>query len=280
MSRKTGLVIIALLLAGSSCKSDSTGPNAVSVLQYLTGVRTSDGSATAVLKTGASPTGGSGPAVTVRFLGTIIIGGTSIATVTSSQPFSHVIATVDGVTGFYELVLPAATTSATILVSIAQNPPTTSFVTKVAAANGAGPIGSYTPVPVNAKTVGTGDVQVNVSWDAASDVDLHVVEPGGREVWWGNRITSNGGQLDLDSNAECAIDNVNQENITWPTGRAPTGTYTIRLDYFLSCNVSATNWVVTVNVAGQPTKIFTGRFVGLGDRGGSGSGILLGTFTR
>ena len=69
--------------------------------------------------------------------------------------------------------------------------------------------------------VGTsGDVQISVSWDAPSDVDLHVVEPSGEELYYGHSTSATGGQLDVDSNPDCAIDGRQIENIRWP-GRAP-----------------------------------------------------------
>ena len=47
----------------------------------------------------------------------------------------------------------------------------------------------------------SGDVQVSVSWDAPSDVDLHVVEPSGEDIYYGHPASATGGQLDVDSNA-------------------------------------------------------------------------------
>ena len=87
--------------------------------------------------------------------------------------------------------------------------------------------------------VGTGDVQVTLTWDADSDVDIHVVEPGGDEVFWGDPVSENGGVLDLDSNAGC-IDGVRNENVSWPAGMAPRGTYSVRVNYWDSCGVTET----------------------------------------
>jgi hypothetical protein len=64
--------------------------------------------------------------------------------------------------------------------------------------------------------VGTGDVQVGIVWDTPTDVDLHVTEPGGETIYYGNLQSSAGGTLDLDSNPACNIDGVNAENIFWP----------------------------------------------------------------
>ena len=127
--------------------------------------------------------------------------------------------------------------------------------------------------------VGTGDVQVTLAWDSDSDVDLHVVDPSGQEVYWANRDVPSGGNLDLDSNAGCSLDDVRNENIVWPVGQAPQGTYTVRVDYWSSCGVEATDYTVLVNNGGN-VEVFSGQFTGTGDRGGSGSGIDITTFER
>ena len=124
----------------------------------------------------------------------------------------------------------------------------------------------------------TGDVQVSVSWDAPSDVDLHVVEPDGNDIYYGNPSSSSGGQLDVDSNAACSIDGRQIENIRW-SGQAPAGTYTVRVDYWDACGVARTNYLVTVK-NGASTQTFTGVFTGEGDQGGFGSGRLITTFVH
>jgi fibronectin type III domain protein len=124
----------------------------------------------------------------------------------------------------------------------------------------------------------TGDVQVSVSWDAPSDVDLHVVEPGGNELYYGNPSSPTGGQLDVDSNAACAIDGRQIENIRWG-GQAPAGSYTVRVDYWDACNVARTNYLVTVK-NGPSTQTFPGVFTGPGDQGGGGSGVFITSFVH
>ena len=124
----------------------------------------------------------------------------------------------------------------------------------------------------------TGDVQVSVSWDAPSDVDLHVVEPNGNDIYYGNPSSSTGGQLDVDSNAACSIDGRQIENIRW-SGQAPAGTYTVRVDYWDACGVAQTNFLVTVK-NGASTQTFPGVFTGEGDQGGFGSGRLITTFVH
>ena len=122
----------------------------------------------------------------------------------------------------------------------------------------------------------SGDVQISVSWDAPSDVDLHVVEPSGEEIYYGHPASATGGQLDVDSNAGCNIDGRQIENIRWP-GRAPGGNFTVRVDYWDSCGVAGTNYLVTVR-NGSSVQRFSAAFTGLGDHGGAGSGVTIGAF--
>jgi hypothetical protein len=66
----------------------------------------------------------------------------------------------------------------------------------------------------------------------ADDLDLHVVTPGGAEVWYSNKIDyDSGGELDHDDiPLEDAFGNPIQnwvENVNFPTdGTSPQGTYT------------------------------------------------------
>lgn len=124
----------------------------------------------------------------------------------------------------------------------------------------------------------SGDVQVSVSWDAPSDVDLHVVEPSGEDVYYGSPTSASGGQLDVDSNAACRIDGRQIENVRW-SSRAPAGSYTVRVDYWDSCNVARTNYLITVK-NGSATSTFSGFFTGPGDNGGAGSGVTITTFVH
>ena len=112
-----------------------------------------------------------------------------------------------------------------------------------------------------------------------SDVDLHVVDPSGEEVYYGHRRSASGGELDLDSNAGCRIDGVRNENITWPIGRAPRGQYIVRVDYWSSCSAQQTNYTVRVISEGI-NQTFSGSFTGGGDQGGPGSGRQITTFQR
>jgi hypothetical protein len=184
-----------------------------------------------------------------------------------------------GVEGYYEVRLPSPQTSATVLLTFPQEIPLDQFDLQFAGITSSGSVGPYVALTANVTSVGTGDVQVTLSWDADSDTDLHVVGPGGDEIYYGRRQSPSGGELDLDSNAGCTIDGIRNENITWPVGRAPRGQYTVRVDYWSACSVTRTNYTVRINNGGS-VQIVTGFFTGSGDAGGAGSGRTVATFER
>ena len=99
-----------------------------------------------------------------------------------------------------------------------------------------------------------GDLNVNLFFTTQKDVDLHLIMPNGERIYYGNRggsyetedgeILSYG--LDLDSNAGCSIDNVNNENIFIPASLVMNGTYEVQVDMWSQCEQSSlvTDWQV------------------------------------
>lgn len=83
---------------------------------------------------------------------------------------------------------------------------------------------------------GTGDVSFRLVWSGATDLDLYVLSPAGERVDFVFREVESGGRLDVDCNVrptEVTPDGESplvlceepMENIFWPRGRAPHGTY-------------------------------------------------------
>jgi uncharacterized protein YfaP (DUF2135 family) len=102
-------------------------------------------------------------------------------------------------------------------------------------------------------------VQITLRWDSTSDLDLSVQDPEGNVIDYNSGAAPNGGQLDVDSNASCDAPTPNGvENIFWPEGRAPTGTYTINVTYYEDCSaVGAQAYTVTATIDGD-TETFDG----------------------
>jgi len=141
----------------------------------------------------------------------------------------------------------------TLSLVLSANIPGEEFVIIVAIVDDYGKVSAIYELPVSIVEVGTGQLQVSLSWDQANDVDLHLIEPDEEEIYYGSDYSSNGGVLDLDSNPGCYIDGVQNENITYSDeSTREAGTYLVRVDLYDGCDVSAqTNFIVTARLNGQ-----------------------------
>jgi hypothetical protein len=83
--------------------------------------------------------------------------------------------------------------------------------------------------------LGTGDVQATLRWSSDADMDLAVVDPNCDTVAYFSRTSPSGGELDFDVIPCSNPDRPRVENIFWPEGQAPAGTYTVRVTYFSTC---------------------------------------------
>lgn len=296
MTFRIAALVVATSLAGVACNDDSSSPFAptqgggsASLQDFVTSVAI--GGQSGQLRTGAIPAESGGPVIDVSGNSTIVNGGTSTLTVNAGTAIRAVYVAMAGTSmglsienaggfgGYYDVASGASSATVSLLLAFSQAIPTSPFNLFIAAEDDSGAVGPFTTVTFDALQVGTGDVQVTLSWDSDADVDLHVVDPSGEEIYFANRTSASGGQLDLDSNAGCSIDDVRNENITWPVGTAPRGTYTVRVDYWSSCGVARTNYTVLVNNGGA-VQIFSGSFTGSGDNGGLGSGVEIVSFER
>jgi hypothetical protein len=90
------------------------------------------------------------------------------------------------------------------------------------------PPATYPPAttPPSSGTYGTGDVRATLTWTGDCDLDLHVIDPSGTEIYYSNPTSPTGGQLDVDDIPNSGATGTHIENVFWPTGGAPGGGYT------------------------------------------------------
>lgn len=112
--------------------------------------------------------------------------------------------------------------------------------------------------------VKVGDPQFTLIWDTNADMDLHVIEPGGKEIFWNDTKGRFGGELDVDN-----VEGFGPENIYWlkeaadgskDLGPGPPGEYRWFVDYYGGNRgiPVATRWKVRVKHEGR-VEIFQGR---------------------
>jgi hypothetical protein len=106
----------------------------------------------------------------------------------------------------------------------------------------------------------TGDVQITLEWYSTADLDLHVVDPNGDEVWFQNSQVASGGELDVDANGPCFTATSSPlENVYWPWGGAPSGEYEVSVHYYSECSgEGAVDYQVIVRVDGEVLDTYSG----------------------
>jgi uncharacterized protein YfaP (DUF2135 family) len=111
-------------------------------------------------------------------------------------------------------------------------------------------------------------------------MDLHVQTPNEEDIYYGSRIGENGGTLDLDSNAGCNIDNINNENITWIESAPACGAHVIRVDLWSACGKTGPFPFVATVKQGDTVKTYDGTFQASDEtEGGALSGTIVATVT-
>ena len=212
---------------------------------------------------GTPPTAAGGPSITAASQGsTAFLGQPLRYSVAGSAAFSKVYLWVDGVDGYYELDLPVSVSLVQLILQMTPDAASSfALETAVSGTSGVGPAHSETITPADPAN---SDIFVTLKWSAASDVDLHVIDANGFEVYYGADTSPQGGHLDLDANAGCDItDAVHpQETISWPHGTAPSGHYKVIVDYYDDCGVSSSPFTGTVSKNGNQIKSFSDTFTG------------------
>jgi hypothetical protein len=150
----------------------------------------------------------------------------------------------------------------------------------------AAPDGSFgapdpSPLKVAGPAVIPGALVVTLRWDTESDLDLHVVDPSGIEIWRGDEVPAGTtGYLDFDSNADCVIDGRRQEDVIFPA-TPPSGSYRVLVDTFSLCAASDADWTVEARLDGHIVASAEGESL-ITDTYGTheeGAGVLALTFT-
>jgi hypothetical protein len=224
-------------------------------------------------------------------------GGSTPITINTFGTVTHLIVGIQGVTGYYQVAvtdLQLTSNGYTAIILFDNNLPETEFTLVTEMLNDADNIiASRTAIVVSTvEQSSVGKIQISLSWDLLNDIDLHLVEPSGNEIYYGNEGNINydwekiyadhpddyydltesqlaeyilddettTGVLDLDSNPGCSIDSVNNENIIYifPSDIS-TGEYIVRVDFFSDCvGTGTSNYIVTARYDNELITVSSG----------------------
>ena len=212
-------------------------------------------------------------------------GGTAILHVEVSPPMAspRFVVQLENATGFHSVtgVDPNGDGIHDISVQVSGEADQTTLVLLVALLDSAGNRGPFQPIEVGLVHSGIGDVKVTLSFDRLHDLDLHVIEPSGDEIFYERPGSVSGGQLDLDSGANCQASAANSENVFWPPGGAPAGDYRVRVQNYQQCEPGDIAFTVTVAYDGS-VQTFDGHFADgtAAELPGAGNVLDIATFHR
>jgi hypothetical protein len=277
-ARRTAIAMACLAIA--ACRVGAAADPGLSSLmrvqnaQFVAGAMPASSSAGPKVDSIAFPTSTIWPRYTDKpFSGAADPSATAVAVALSGDDGYWLLGA--GVPDFSAPTLPTFHGLASFAATLAPGPYT--FQVRAIDAEGVfGPPATQTLTAVATGPSGAppqGELVVTLTWDTESDLDLHVVDPLGDEIYHGapssmpplsaGPAAADGGAygyLDLDSNAECVIDGLRREDVIWP-GPPPSGPYLVRVD--------------TPSLCGQPIANFTVRAVLRGSVVGQASGVSL-----
>lgn len=118
--------------------------------------------------------------------------------------------------------------------------------------------------PIHYETTKWGDLNINLTFNNAKDIDLHLYTPSNKHIFYGQRRwTSASGTefgLDHDSNLGCRIDNLNNENIWIPSDCVESGEYRVVVDMYRNCDPSvSTSWSIVTRYHGEIIRPSSGN---------------------
>ena len=187
-----GLALTAVVLLAGCDKPEATSSTTGSITDLVTGVSVRGGSVSGSLEQGAVPTGTLGPTASVAGITAAVNGGAAAMDVAGSDTYTRLLVSALGTDDYYSVPLPTGSTLENVVVSVSPNVNGNQLRLRYSL-EGANGIGPYLEQTLRIVRAGSGDFQASVAWTGASDVDLHVFDPTGEEVFFGNREGASGG---------------------------------------------------------------------------------------
>lgn len=111
-----------------------------------------------------------------------------------------------------------------------------------------------------------GFLRCSLHWFNYDDLDLHVTEPGGSEIYFGHKNGYSGGVLDVDMNAGSGKTRDAVENIIWTDpSRIRTGSYRVRVHNFARRESIDVGFEMEIEINGEIHKFNYSKMIPHGD---------------
>jgi hypothetical protein len=233
---------------------------------------------------GELPQASGGPAVLQASINRVDVNPGQLdrtVTVTTPPGTSGVLLAIQGDAGYW--VVPAGGPDPQqsnqlknqIPVNFSPALPSGSLPLLVQATTPDGAAGPAFVIPLQASAAVQAGLSFTLTWDTEADLDLHVVDPLGNEIYW-DHIAADGGLLDFDSNQSCIIDGVRRESVSWASA-PPSGRYQALVDTPSLCSAATAHWKLQATMNGAQLASVQGQSISFDTRGfhGRGAGLLV-----
>ncbi len=118
----------------------------------------------------------------------VLSGGSNVISIGSTSNFSYLLVGIEGLSGYYKIPVSDLDNIAENIylfyVLMSQELELQNFTIIVAILSSDNLVSEYSEVQVSQIEAGTGLLQINCTWDKLNDVDLHLVEPAGEEIYY------------------------------------------------------------------------------------------------
>jgi len=255
-----GLLILGILILVSSCKDDETSPSIIDpadadalsqALIMPAGTQNQNG-------TPPSPSTSENAPNVSNLVSEILSSNGSTAPLSFSYSginngLGGCYVQIDGASSYFTVPYTASSGSwgqLELPIGIPANVEEGDFCINFCVYDDDGLVSNIVNTCVSVIRLGTGAIQISLSWNNSSDQDLYVTDPNGETIYYLRESSSSGGQLDRDD-----TNGYGPENIYW-TEDAPDGAYKVVVDDY-SYSSSPTTFYVTVS-GPNTSRSFTG----------------------
>jgi hypothetical protein len=108
------------------------------------------------------------------------------------------------------------------------------------------------------------DLRISLAWSNTDDLDLHLVEPSGHEIYYAQPLSSHDGILDVDMNAGCVRSTAPVENISYAyRDQMERGIYLIAVASYTQRDQEHTGFAIELAIWGKPSTVT--HYAGLRD---------------
>lgn len=96
-----------------------------------------------------------------------------------------------------------------------------------------------------------GEMRVSLSWSNHDDLDLHVIQPNGSRIYYGDKRGYTKGVLDVDMNAGCRTTREPVENTTWTKIPTQNGSYKVIVNQYRRREQQFEGFEVEIELQGE-----------------------------